>query len=45
MAKTNKTKLEEYLEESKGQEPGQLEDQAISVVNNENEERNIVHTA
>ena len=45
MAKTNKTKLDDYLEESKGQEVGQLEDQAISVVNNENEERNIVHTA
>lgn len=45
MAKNNKTKLDDYLEESKGQEVGQLEDQAISVVNNENEERNIVHTA
>jgi len=45
MAKTNKTKLEEYLEESKGQGVGQLEDQAVSIVNNENEERNIIHVA
>ena len=43
MAKNNKTKLDDYLEESKGQEVGQLEGQSIMIVTNENEERLIVH--
>lgn len=43
MAKVIKPQLEDYLEETNGQGIGSMEDQSVSVVNNENTVRVISH--